>query len=73
MYKQKQEVNRLPAAVSGEARMAAAPHRSGQSWDDPMLHVALVCTNPCRWDTRRRLFLECRRHLETFSSVRVHV
>jgi hypothetical protein len=72
MYTQKNEPNRLPAAVSGHTRIPSAPNRPGPSWEDPVLHVALVYTNPCRWDTRRRLFLECRRHLESFPQVAVH-
>lgn len=55
MYTQKNEPNRLPAAVSGKARITSTPRRPGQSWDGPILHVALVYTNPRRWDSRRRL------------------
>ena len=46
--------------------------RPGANIPGKTLHVALVYTNPRRWDTRRRLFLDCRRHMETFPQVTVH-
>jgi hypothetical protein len=70
-HKNKKSID-LPAAVSTEARIVTAPHRPGQPRQGPTLHVALAYTNPYGWDTRRRLFLECRRHLETFAQVKVH-
>jgi len=36
------------------------------------LHVALVYSNPRRWQSRQRLFLDCRTHMESFPNIEVH-
>lgn len=53
--------------------LSAPPRAAGSEWNTEMLHVALVYTNARRWETRRRLFEDCRRHLEKFPQVSVHV
>ncbi len=72
MYTQNNELNRQTGGAAGVRPIVSAPRRPGEPWKVPVLHVALVYTNPRRWDTRRRLFLDCRRHLETFPQVVVH-
>ncbi len=72
MFTQKNEPQLQPSALAGKCPIAPGPPRPGQSLDGKTLHVALVYTNPRRWETRRRLFLDCRRHLESFPHVAVH-
>lgn len=76
MYTDRIESNPLPNA-GGEQPDPPAPRRASESghdlaWNAETLHLALVYANPRRWETRRRLFLDCRRHLETFPNVCVH-
>lgn len=71
MYMQRNEPNTI--AGGGERSIASTPRHGGQPWNSETLHVALVYTNPRRWDTRRRLFSDCRRHLESFPNVALHV
>jgi hypothetical protein len=79
-YTQKNEPHPLWAA-DGQSKSTSiqprpAPHGIGQPglqpWHGKALHVALVYANPRRWEARRRLFLDCRRHLESFPQVKVH-
>lgn len=72
MFTLKNEPAHVPDVVSG-AHIITTPRHTEENWNGQTLHVALVYTNPCRWDTRRQLFLDCRRHLETFPQVQVHV
>lgn len=45
-----------------------------QSWSqDQTLHVAAVYSNPCRWRSRRELFNNFRRHMESLPNVRLYV
>jgi hypothetical protein len=37
------------------------------------LHVAVAYSNPCRWNTRRKLFHDFRRHMSTLPNVRLYV
>ncbi len=66
--------SRNSEAPREHSRASGAGHRIGAPASDAeALHVALVYANPRRWETRRRLFLDCRRHLESFPEVAVHV
>lgn len=56
----------------------AVPHPNypypSQKWAaDKTLHVAVAYSNPCRWATRRKLFNDFRRHMESLPNVVVYV
>jgi hypothetical protein len=50
---------------------AGLPQR-GSAIPGKILHVGLIHSNPRRWQSRKRLFIDCRAHLESFPAVRVH-
>jgi hypothetical protein len=72
MYTTTNEAPQPSVARDGKPRIASSAPRPDAPWEGKKLHVALVYTNPRRWEARRRLFLDCRRHLEMFPEVEVH-
>jgi len=54
-----------PAGGGGSARRAWARRQT--------LHVAVVYANPCRWQSRLRLFRQAVRHLRSLPNVKVYV
>src|ERR1700722_8833644 len=73
MYNQNNLQQQPPRSFAADGESASTPRRLGQTWDAKTLHIALVYSNPSRWDARKRLFLECRQHLESLPQVAVHV
>jgi hypothetical protein len=49
------------------------PFTASQWSEGQTLHVAAVYSNPVRWRTRRQLFLDFRRHMESCPNVRLYV
>jgi hypothetical protein len=49
-------------------------HYGALEWSEAQtLHVACAYSNPCRWQTRRRLFDDFRRHMAASANVVLHV
>jgi len=49
-------------------------HYASGPWSEARtLHVAAMYSNPCRWDARRRLFNDFRRHMADTANVKLHV
>ncbi|HTU24267.1 MAG TPA: hypothetical protein VMF30_02645 [Pirellulales bacterium] len=48
--------------------------RPASGWSESQtLHVAAAYSNPCRWQARRRLFNDFRRHMNAAANVRLYV
>jgi hypothetical protein len=72
MFNQKDDTDSRRGAAAPQTPQLGTVARGGAA-PGKTLHVALVYSNPCRWETRRRLFLNCQAHLESFANVAVHV
>jgi hypothetical protein len=49
-------------------------HHAGYGWSqDQVLHVAVAYSNPCRYNARRRLFNDFRRHMSSLPNLVLHV